>query len=51
MNWHSVTEQIIQIAEAAMLVLFAVEVIARTAMLTVTEVRRAWAAMRRESGE
>jgi hypothetical protein len=47
-NWHIASEAIIQIAETAMLALFAVEVVARTVILTITEVRRAWSVMRKD---
>lgn len=47
-NWHIASETIIQIAETAMLALFAVEVVARTVILTITEVRRAWSVMRKD---
>ena len=48
MNWHSISESVIQIAETLMLALFAVEVVSRTAILTITEIRRAWSVMGRD---
>ena len=49
MDYHKLSTEIIQVAEVGMLALFAIEVLARTVMLTVTEVRRAWIFMRRET--
>jgi len=49
LNWHTISEGVIQIAEAGMLALFAIEVLARTAILTVTEIRKAWAAMGKDT--
>ena len=51
MNWHRISEAVIQVAETGMLALFAVEVLARTAMLTITEVKKAWLSMRKDTRE
>ena len=51
MTSGSISEAIIQVAETGMLALFAIEVLARTLMLTVTEVRKAWTAMRDDTRE
>lgn len=42
MTWHSLTENIIQIASTVMLLLFALEVTVRTAIITWGELQKAW---------
>jgi hypothetical protein len=49
MNWDNITSEIPKIASAVMLIAVFIEIVFRTIIFTVTEIRRAWKVMTKDN--